>query len=490
MRKGRTSKPVKGGKPSGENRKNVKTTWPGWGGAERLRKQVRRFAEVARIELMSSEAFETITLEGILAPKNLYQALLKVEANKGSAGVDGMGTGELRRYFLEHPGELTDKIRKGEYKPSPIKRVYIPKDNGEQRPLGIPTVIDRFVQQAVTLVLSREYEKVFRNMSYGFRPNRDCRMAVRKAMEHIKDGYVWVVDLDLRKFFDTVNHSKLIQLLSGRIKDGRVISLIHKFLRAQICKDGKVGKPNTIGTPQGGVISPLLANVLLNELDQKVEDKGIRAVRYADDAVFFARSRKAAQRILAWVSNFIEKKLILKVNQEKTKILKVGSPEVQFLGFSFTNSVTKKKKARFPDYKYFPVVHRKKRTKLKEKLRALTDRKAIGGIDVVKAKLRLALKGWANYFKKAVPVWWRIQTDSWLHRRIRQLLWKQWKKPRKRYEELKKRWKNAPEIGKFAYSSNRYWAMAKAYPIHQALSNQNLRDEGWYDLEKALRETR
>ena len=257
---------------------------------------------------MSSEAFETITLEGILAPKNLYQALLKVEANKGSAGVDGMGTGELRKYFLEHPGELTDKIRKGEYKPSPIKRVYIPKDNGEQRPLGIPTVIDRFVQQAVTLVLSREYEKVFRDMSYGFRPNRDCRMAVRKAMEHIKDGYVWVVDLDLRKFFDTVNHSKLIQLLSERIKEGRVISLIHKFLRAQISEDGKVGKPNTIGTPQGGVISPLLANVLLNELDQKVEDKGIRAVRYADDAVFFARSRKAAQRILAWVSNFIEKK--------------------------------------------------------------------------------------------------------------------------------------------------------------------------------------
>ena len=402
---------------------------------------------------MSSEAFETITLEGILAPKNLYQALLKVEANKGSAGVDGMGTGELRKYFLEHPGELTDKIRKGEYKPSPIKRVYIPKDNGEQRPLGIPTVIDRFVQQAVTLVLSREYEKVFRDMSYGFRPNRDCRMAVRKAMEHIKDGYVWVVDLDLRKFFDTVNHSKLIQLLSERIKDGRVISLIHKFLRAQISEDGKVGKPNTIGTPQGGVISPLLANVLLNELDQKVEDKGIRAVRYADDAVFFARSRKAAQRILAWVSNFIEKKLILKVNQEKTKTLRVGSPEVQFLGFSFTNSVTKKKKARFPDYKYFPVVHRKKRTKLKEKLRALTDRRAIGGIDAVKAKLRLALKGWSNYFKKAVPVWWRIKTDSWLHRRIRQLLWKQWKKPGKRQEELKKRWKDAPEIGEFAYLS-------------------------------------
>ena len=423
---------------------------------------------------MSSEAFETITLEGILAPKNLYQALLKVEANKGSAGVDGMGTGELRKYFLEHPGELTDKIRKGEYKPSPIKRVYIPKDNGEQRPLGIPTVIDRFVQQAVTLVLSREYEKVFRDMSYGFRPNRDCRMAVRKAMEHIKDGYVWVVDLDLRKFFDTVNHSKLIQLLSERIKDGRVISLIHKFLRAQISEDGKVGKPNTIGTPQGGVISPLLANVLLNELDQKVEDKGIRAVRYADDAVFFARSRKAAQRILAWVSNFIEKKLILKVNQEKTKTLRVGSPEVQFLGFSFTNSVTKKKKARFPDYKYFPVVHRKKRTKLKEKLRALTDRRAIGGIDAVKAKLRLALKGWSNYFKKAVPVWWRIKTDSWLHRRIRQLLWKQWKKPKTQIKNLVKCGYSIDEARGLAYCRKGYMFISHSKILQNAITKEGL----------------
>lgn len=212
---------------------------------------------------MSNEAFKAITLDRILARRNLWEAMKKVQANKGSPGVDGMKTEELKEYFFENPGKLTAMIRQGEYRPLPIKRVYIPKDNGEQRPLGIPTVIDRFVQQAVALVLSEEYEKLFKDMSFGFRPNRSCRLAVRRATEHVKDGYMWVVDLDLRKFFDTVNHSKLIQLLSDRIEDGRVVSLIHKFLRAPICEEGKVGKPNTIGTPQGGVISPLLANIRL-----------------------------------------------------------------------------------------------------------------------------------------------------------------------------------------------------------------------------------
>ena len=265
---------------------------------------------------MSSEAFKAITLDRILAGRNLWEAMKKVQANKGSPGVDGMKTEELKEYFFENPGKLTAMIRQGEYRPLPIKRVYIPKDNGEQRPLGIPTVIDRFVQQAVALVLSEEYEKLFKDMSFGFRPNRSCRLAVRRAMEHVKDGYMWVVDLDLRKFFDTVNHSKLIQLLSDRIEDGRVVSLIHKFLRAPICEEGEVGKPNTIGTPQGGVISPLLANILLHELDEKLESKGVRAVRYADDAVLFAKSRKAAERLLEWVTDFIEQKLFLKVNED------------------------------------------------------------------------------------------------------------------------------------------------------------------------------
>lgn len=437
---------------------------------------------------MSSAAFEPISLERILARENLLTALRKVESNKGSAGVDGMETGELRKYIFEHPEELTGKIRRGEYRPSPIKRVYIPKDNGEKRPLGIPTVIDRFVQQAVTLVLSEEYEKVFHDMSYGFRPNRSCRQAMRKAMEYVNEGYVWVVDLDLRKFFDTVNHSKLVQLLSARIKDGRVISLIHKFLRAPISEGGKVGKANTVGSPQGGVISPVLANVLLHELDERLTVKGMRAVRYADDAVLFTKSRKAAERLLKWVSSFIEKDLLLHVNQEKTKILHVGSPNVQFLGFTFTTSVAKKKREKFPHIKYFPVVHRKKRAKLKEKLRQILDRKAPGGIEKIKSQTKRAIVGWVNYFNKAIPSKWANETDTWIHRRIRQIYWKQWKKPERRYLEFKRRWKEAPELAEYAYSSNRYWTMAMTPQAHLAVGNECLCQEGWYDLNRAMRE--
>lgn len=244
-------------------------------------------------------------------------------------------------------------------------------------------------------------------------------------MEHVKDGYMWVVDLDLRKFFDTVNHSKLIQLLSDRIEDGRVVSLIHKFLRAPICEEGEVGKPNSIGTPQGGVISPLLANILLHELDEKLESKGVRAVRYVDDAVLFAKSRKAAERLLEWVTDFTEQKLFLKVNAEKTKILRIGDPEVQFLGFSFTSQVSKKRRERYPTYRYFPVVHRKKMLKLKEKLKQITDRRAPGGIERVKRELKLTLRGWVNFFYKAIPAKWAERTDQWLHRRVRQIYWKQ-----------------------------------------------------------------
>lgn len=436
---------------------------------------------------MSSETFGEITLERILARENLLEALKKVEANKGSCGVDGMETSELRSYFKSNPGKLTRQILQGRFQASPIRRVYIPKDNGEQRPLGIPTVIDRFVQQAIALVLSEEYEKIFVDHSYGFRPNRDCRQAVRRAMEHIREGYEWVIDIDLRKFFDTVNHDYLVQLLSRRIRDGRVISLIHKFLRAPISEEGKVGKANQVGCPQGGVISPVCANVVLHELDVKLREKKMRACRYADDAVIFCKSKKAAERALAWIKRFIETKLHLKVNEEKTKILKVGSPDVQFLGFSFTSSVSKSKKLKFPQYRYFPVVHAKKRKKLKDSLRMLLDRRAPGGVDKVKRELKLKLRGWANYFKKAVPLGWIRLMDAWIRRRIRQLLWKQWKTPENRFRELRARRDKTPALKQFAYSCNRYWHHVVSKPIHMALNNRVLEAEGWYSLEKALR---
>ena len=431
---------------------------------------------------MSNVTFEPITLERVLARDNLYKALRQVERNKGAPGVDGMPTDQLRTFIKSHPRSLSQSVKDGTYRPSPIKRVYIPKDNGEERPLGIPIVKDRLLQQAIAQVLSEEWEKIFCDMSYGFRPNRDCRQAVRKAMNYINDGYEWVVDLDLRKFFDTVNHSKLIQLLSDRIEDGRVVSLIHKFLRAPISENGKVGPKNTQGLSQGGCCSPVLANIMLHELDMKIESRGLKAVRYADDCVVFTRSKKAAERALAWITKFVETKLFLKVNQSKTKILKVGDPEVQFLGFSFTTRVSKAKKEKFPKCQFFPVVHHKKRHKLKEELKTILDRKAPGGIEKAKRKLKLKLRGWYQYFRRAVPKKWIREMDEWMRRRIRCLLWKQWKKPQKRYQEISRRVKNPPPIGMFAYSSNRWWTMARTPLVHKALSIDELTKEGWWTL--------
>jgi len=422
--------------------------------------------------------FEPITLERILSHGTMVEAIKRVIANKGGAGVDGMKTGEILEYIRSHPYEISESVRKGTYRPKPIKRVYIPKDNGDKRPLGIPTVIDRFIQQSIALVLSEEYEKIFSDNSFGFRPGRGCRNAIDRATEYVNSGLEWVIDLDLSKFFDTVNHSKLLQLLSDRIADGRVISLIHRFLRAPISEDGKVGKKNTIGTPQGGVISPVLANVLLNELDQLLDSRGIKFVRYADDMVIFCGSKKAAERILANVTSFIEKKLFLKVNTDKTKILH-ACEETQFLGFAFTTRVSAKRRKEHPTWKFFPIVHKKKRLKLVESLKTTLDRRAKGGIDVVKRRLLLKLRGWCNYFEGAIPRSWMEDTDAWIRRRVRQLLWKQWKKPSKRKEEYTKRVKYVSITDADSFSTNRYWIMARSQLLHRMLPNMVLAREGW-----------
>jgi RNA-directed DNA polymerase len=422
--------------------------------------------------------FEPITLERILSHGTMVEAIKRVIANKGGAGVDGMKTGEILEYIRSHPYEISESVRKGTYRPKPIKRVYIPKDNGDKRPLGIPTVIDRFIQQSIALVLSEEYEKIFSDNSFGFRPGRGCRNAIDRATEYVNSGLEWVIDLDLSKFFDTVNHSKLLQLLSDRIADGRVISLIHRFLRAPISEDGKVGKKNTIGTPQGGVISPVLANVLLNELDQLLDSRGIKFVRYADDMVIFCGSKKAAERILANVTSFIEKKLFLKVNTDKTKILH-ACEETQFLGFAFTTRVSAKRRKEHPTWKFFPIVHKKKRLKLVESLKTTLDRRAKGGIDVVKRRLLLKLRGWCNYFEGAIPRSWMEDTDAWIRRRVRQLLWKQWKKPSKRKEEYTKRVKYVSITDADSFSTNRYWNMARSQLLHRMLPNMVLMREGW-----------
>lgn len=419
-----------------------------------------------------------ITIETILDPENLAKACKQVVKNKGSAGIDGMKTNELFGHLAIHMDEVSKGIQNGSYKPQPIRRVYIPKDNGEKRPLGIPTVIDRFVQQATAQVLSGAYEKVFSDNSFGFRPRRGCRDAIERAIEYVNSGLTWVIDLDLSKFFDTVNHSKLLQVLSSSIKDGRVISLIHKFLQAPVCENGVIGGTTKLGTPQGGCISPVLANILLNELDKYLDQTNTKFVRYADDICVFCGSKKAAERKLRLIKSFIEKKLFLKINETKTKIVKAG-PEVQFLGFSLTSKVGKQRRKENPELKWFPTVHKKKRLKLTTALKEILDRRAPGGIAVLKAKLACKLRGWCGYFKGCIPQAWKKKVDGWLRRRIRQMYWKQWKTRRRRYLEFMSYWENAPPIDGFAYGSNSYWSMSKTPQIHKVLSNAILEELGW-----------
>src|SRR5690625_3822675 len=258
-------------------------------------------------------------LEEILSNQNMNEAYKRVYRNKGASGVDGVSVEELKAHLREHKDELRTQIRNRKYKPAPALRVEIPKENGKMRKLGIPTAVDRVVQQAINQKLSPIFERQFSEYSYGFRLGRSCEMAVIKALEHINDGYEWLVDIDLERFFDTVHHDKLMRIISRTIKDGDVISLIRKYLVSGVMVNGKY-EDTPVGTPQGGNLSPLLSNIMLNELDKELEARGLRFVRYADDSLIFVGSEKAANRVLTSVTKFIEKKLGLKVNAEKSQV--------------------------------------------------------------------------------------------------------------------------------------------------------------------------
>jgi RNA-directed DNA polymerase len=271
-------------------------------------------------------------LEQIVTRDNLNRAYKQVKRNKGSGGVDGMQVEELLEYLRDNADKIVGDILRGKYKPNPVLRVEIPKDNGKKRKLGIPIVVDRVIQQAIAQVLSPIYEKQFSDKSYGFRPKRKAQDAIEKCQEYVKEGYRYVIDMDFEKYFDSVNQSKLIQVLSETIKDGRVVGLIHKYLRAGVMEKGSL-KETTEGVPQGGPLSPLLSNVMLNELDQELENRQHRFVRYADDVMIFTKSKRAAERVYQNILKFIEKKLFLKVNQEKTKILHIS--KAKYLGFGF-----------------------------------------------------------------------------------------------------------------------------------------------------------
>lgn len=414
-----------------------------------------------------------ITLESILEKDNLNKAFRQVVSNKGTAGIDDMTVDELEPWIRAHPHELTNRIQSGKYRQHPVMRVYIPKDNGEKRPLGIPRVIDRLVQQAVAQELSREFEPIFSDNSYGFRPNRSAHDAIRKVIANANDGYEYVIDLDLAKFFDTVNHSKLLQVLSETIKDGRVISLIHKFLRAKIMDEGKVTTP-TIGTPQGGPVSPVLANILLNELDKELDKRGHHFVRYADDMMIMCKSQRAAQRTYESISKFIEKKLFLNINKDKTKICHL-SEDVKFLGYTFIKRQLKNDETT----KWHASVHRKSLAKLKVKIKALTDRRCPKGWSTTKTELNTVLRGWFNYFRLGIRKSLVTTIDGWTRRRIRQMYWKTWKKISTRIKELEKLGINKDKAYQWGNSSKSYWRIAGSFILCRALTNKTIKDEGW-----------
>ena len=443
------------------------------GHLQRVSAEQREYAEASACSRIAentniiTDLQTTGLLEEILQNDNLNKAYKKVKSNKGSGGVDGMDVEELLTYLQKHGRRLNQQILDGKYRPNPVRRVEIPKEEkGKFRRLGIPTVVDRVYQQAIAQVLSPIFEKQFSKNSFGFRPKRGAHNALKQCQENANDGYVFVVDMDLEKFFDNVCQSKLIEVLSRTIKDGRVISLIHKYMNAGVVSNGLFEKTD-IGVPQGGPLSPLLSNIMLNELDKELERRGHRFVRYADDLMIFCKSKKSAERTLNNILPYIEGKLFLKVNREKTCVAHIS--KVKYLGYTFYSH----KGIRFR-------VHSKSVEKMKNKLRELTDRNNAWSNEYRIQKLQQFVKGWINYFKLADMKKLMKEMDKWLRHRIRAIYWKQWKKVRTRLRKLRSL--NLPKSVVFELANCRKGTWRSALTLNQALTNKVIASLGYISL--------
>ena len=405
-------------------------------------------------------------LEEIVSAGNLKRAYKRVKKNKGAGGIDGMKVDELLQYLKDNGEEIQQSILTGKYQPQPVRRVEIPKDNGKTRKLGIPTAVDRVIQQAIAQVLTPIYEPKFKETSYGFRPGRSAHDALRKSLEYLEAGKVWTVDMDLEKFFDTVNQSKLMEILARDIKDGRVLSLIHKYLKAGVVECGRF-VDTEVGVPQGGPLSPLCANIMLNELDHELERRGHKFVRYADDMVIFCGSKTSAVQTLEHIIPFIEKKLFLKVNREKTVVAYAG--KIKFLGYGF-----------YKNQKGFGLrVHKKTVSKMHTRVKELTSRRTVNNYEEWKQMLKRFVAGWVNYYKLADMKKLLESTDEWMRRRIRMVFWKKWKRIRTKYRNLRKLGMSHEKAYMTANSRRGYWFVANTPVMQTALSNTRLERAGF-----------
>ncbi len=364
-------------------------------------------------------------IDQILSQSNLKEAIKRVKANKGAAGVDKRTIYEIDDYFKKHQVEIKQSIRAMKYKPQAVRRVYIPKANGKKRPLGIPTVVDRVIQQAISQVLMKIYDPEFSAYSYGFRPKRSSHDAMEQVLEYLDEGYQWVIDLDIEKYFDTVNHDKLISTLREQINDKTTLHLIRSFLKAGIMEDGLV-KPNKLGVPQGGPLSPILSNIYLDKFDKELEERGLHFVRYADDCNIFVKSKMSADRVMKSATSWLERKLFLKVNATKTKV--VRPTKSNFLGFTFFKTGEK--------WQCKPGDDRKK--KLYEKLKlVLCRRKAVAmPLSLIFTKVNQIVRGWINYFRIGSIKVFLFKLGQWMRHKIRVIIIKQWKLPKRIYTNL------------------------------------------------------
>lgn len=407
-------------------------------------------------------------MERILSRENLLSALKRVERNRGSYGVDEMPVQNLREHIQNHWESIKMELLEGTYTPQPVRRVEIPKPDGGVRLLGIPTVTDRFIQQAIAQVLTTIYDPMFSDNSYGFRPNRSAHDAVRKAKGYIQEGYRWVVDIDLEKFFDKVNHDRLMGTLAKRIEDKRLLKLIRKYLKSGIMINGVVASSEE-GTPQGGPLSPLLSNIVLDELDIELEKRGHKFVRYADDCNIYVKTKKAGNRVMSSLTSFIEGKLKLKVNLNKSAVDRPWKRK--FLGFSFT--FHKEPKVRIAKESVKRMMH---------KVREITSRKKPYQMDYRIKKLNQYLMGWCGYFALAdTPSIFR-NFDSWIRRRLRMCMWKDWKHPRTKVRKLIGL--GVPKGKAFEWGNSRkgYWRISNSPILHRTLGNSYWSSQGLKSL--------